>query len=92
MPDAVDQLEQAPQLGLEDAAFERRRHQTIKRVTQDMIRYRYNTALATLMAYLNYLKDSIEMGLNRSQWRSGVETLARDSIEYLQQCCARLDG
>lgn len=64
-----------PQTGAIDAEFEQRRHQTIKQVTEDMVRYRYNTAVATLMAYLNYLIERRSAGISRSQWQTAVETL-----------------
>ena len=62
--------------GVEDITFERRRHQVIQQVTEDMIRYRYNTALATLMEYLNYMIDKSELGINHTVWRQAVKTLA----------------
>jgi leucyl-tRNA synthetase len=62
--------------GVDDGAFEQPRHQTIKRVTAEMAGYRYNTAVAALMEYLNYVNEQVEKGINQAQWRSAVETLA----------------
>lgn len=52
--------------------FERQRHKTIKRVTEDMDRFRYNTAVAALMEYLNYLGGQPAASVD--QWRTAVET------------------
>jgi leucyl-tRNA synthetase len=69
-------IEESLEPGVEDAAFERRRHQVIQQVTEDMIRYRYNTALATLMEYLNYLIEKGEIGFNQTEWHRAVKTIA----------------
>jgi leucyl-tRNA synthetase len=57
-----------------NAEFERRRHQSIQRITDDMRRFRFNTAVAALMEYLNYLTavelESIEPRL----WRQAIES------------------
>jgi leucyl-tRNA synthetase len=72
---ATRSIEDLPQTGQADAAFERRKQQIVKQVTEDMARYRNNTAVAALMAYVNYLNDHMAANINRSQWRSAVETL-----------------
>ena len=72
---ATRSTEDLAQTGEADAAFERRRQQIVRQVTEDMARYRYNTAVAALMAYVNYLNDHMAADVNRSQWRSAVETL-----------------
>ena len=59
---------------VEEAVFEQRRQQIIKQVTEDMGRYRYNTAVAALMGYLNVLYEWMEV-MTHGQWRSAVETL-----------------
>jgi leucyl-tRNA synthetase len=44
--------------GPRDESFERERHKIIKRVTEDMAKFRFNTAVAALMEYVNYLVAS----------------------------------
>ncbi len=58
-----------------ESRFERRRHQIIERVTRDMEGFRFNTAVAALMKYLNFLTDEKERGVDREQWRSAIETM-----------------
>ena len=60
----------------EDAAFERRRHQVIQRVTEDMAEFRFNTAVAALMEYLNYLTDGQGTAVPAAQWRRALESFA----------------
>ena len=55
--------------------FERRRQQIIEHVTNDLKAFRFNTAVAALMAYLNYLSEVAKEGVDREQWRSAIETL-----------------
>lgn len=57
----------------EQEAFERERHKVIRRVTEDMARFRFNTAVAALMEYLNYLEG--QMAVTPAAWRQAVETL-----------------
>ncbi|MFN2116572.1 MAG: leucine--tRNA ligase [Candidatus Promineifilaceae bacterium] len=66
---------EVPAPGAGVAAFERRRQQVIKQVTEDMIRYRYNTALAALMEYLNYLNKVAKVEISDGEWRRAMETL-----------------
>ncbi|HRQ38539.1 MAG TPA: leucine--tRNA ligase [Chloroflexota bacterium] len=54
--------------------FERERHRVIKRVTADMEGYRFNTAVAALMEYLNYLHDHRDVPAD--QWQQGLESFA----------------
>lgn len=58
----------------ESEEFERERHRVIKRVTADMEGYRFNTAVAALMEYLNYLHDHREAPAE--QWQAALESLA----------------
>jgi leucyl-tRNA synthetase len=67
-------VEEMAQEGVGEITFEQRRQQIIKRVTEDMARYRFNTAVAALMAYLNTLYEWMEV-MTSKQWRSAVETL-----------------
>lgn len=61
--------------GKEARNFERRRQQIIERVTADMEQFRFNTAVAGLMEYLNFLVEANENGIAREQWRSGLTAL-----------------
>lgn len=54
--------------------FERERHRVIKRVTADMEGYRFNTAVAALMEYLNYLHDHRDAPAE--QWQAALESFA----------------
>ncbi|MDX1414669.1 MAG: leucine--tRNA ligase [Candidatus Promineifilaceae bacterium] len=55
--------------------FERRRQQIIKRVTEDVEDFRFNTAVAALMAYVNFLSNELEHGVEPEQFRAAVETV-----------------
>ena len=56
--------------------FEKARHKIIKRVTDDMADFRFNTAVAALMAYLNTLFDfAATAAITPDQWRSAIETV-----------------
>ncbi|MBK8988002.1 MAG: leucine--tRNA ligase [Chloroflexi bacterium] len=59
----------------EDGEFERRRHQIIQRVTADMAGFRFNTAVAALMEYVNYLNDCREKPISYAQWRRALQSL-----------------
>jgi len=51
-------------------------HQTVKKVTQDMERIRFNTMIAALMEFTNYLVRVKEEGaVNLSQWQEAIDTL-----------------
>jgi len=51
-------------------------HQTIRRVTQDMEKLRFNTMIAALMEFTNYLARTKEAGfITDSEWRQVVSTL-----------------
>jgi len=51
-------------------------HQTIKKVTEDMERLRFNTMLAALMEFTNYLTKVREEGMvSLSQWGEAIDTL-----------------
>jgi len=70
--DSSDDDSEDPQLVRE---FERSRHQIIRRVTGDMEGFRFNTAVSSLMAYLNYLTSVDRIRLNSGRWQKAVETL-----------------
>ncbi|MBN1283121.1 MAG: leucine--tRNA ligase [Proteobacteria bacterium] len=50
---------------------ERQRHRTIRKVTEDIERYHFNTAIAALMEYVNFL------------YGRRIESIGRESIETL---------
>ncbi|GIK54457.1 MAG: leucine--tRNA ligase [Chloroflexi bacterium] len=62
------------QSGKESEEFERERHRVIKRVTADIEGYRFNTAVAALMEYLNYLHDHRDVPAG--QWQAALESFA----------------
>jgi leucyl-tRNA synthetase len=62
--------------GEPDAAFEQARHRAIERVTEDMAGFRFNTAVAALMAYTNELIAARDRPIPGAQWQTAVETLA----------------
>ena len=57
-----------------DVAFERARQQIIRRVTADMEQFRFNTAVAALMGYLNDLTAQAEAPIPARQWRQALES------------------
>jgi leucyl-tRNA synthetase len=57
--------------------FERQRHKVIQRVTRDMEQFRYNTAVAALMEYLNELTAVYDSGEYQADWRVAVDTFTR---------------
>ncbi len=51
-------------------------HKTIRRVTQDIERFRFNTMVAALMEYTNYLTRAKEEGpVDEGAWREAMDTL-----------------
>ena len=53
-------------------------HQTIKKVTDDLEGFRFNTMIAALMEFTNYLIKVKEIGtVADSAWRESVDTLLR---------------
>jgi leucyl-tRNA synthetase len=55
--------------------FERARHKFIQRITQEMEQFRFNTAVAGYMEYLNYLIEMQDEAIPADQWRQAIETL-----------------
>jgi len=51
-------------------------HKTIRRVSEDVERFRFNTMVAALMEYTNYLTKAKEAGpVDASAWREAMDTL-----------------
>jgi leucyl-tRNA synthetase len=57
--------------------LQRHQHATVARVTGDMDAFKYNTAVAALMGWLNELEASSDRDVSRAQWRemTGVFTI-----------------
>ncbi|MEO5580631.1 MAG: class I tRNA ligase family protein, partial [Gemmatimonadaceae bacterium] len=66
----VDAEARVPASGATDAAVTRKLHQTIRKVSEDIPRLSYNTAVAAMMEYMNVL-------------RRGERTPVRDEVEPL---------
>jgi len=59
-----------------DKELRHRRHKTIKKVTGDLERFRFNTMLAVLMEFTNYLgKVAQERSVSASVWREAIDAL-----------------
>jgi leucyl-tRNA synthetase len=59
-----------------DAELAHFTHRTIKKVTEDIEKIRFNTMVAALMEFTNYLgKVKEEGGVSASAWRSSIKTL-----------------
>ncbi len=56
------------------AAFRRRQHRTIQRLTADMQAFRFNTVVAALMEWLNELLDTPAEAIPPAGWREAIAT------------------
>jgi leucyl-tRNA synthetase len=56
------------------AAFRRRQHRTVQRLTADMQAFRFNTAVAALMEWLNELLDTPAEAIPPAGWREAIAT------------------
>jgi len=70
-------------------------HKTTRRVTEDMERFRFNTMLAALMEYSNFLAKAKESGrMDASAWQEAIETLlllmAPSAPHFAEELWARL--
>jgi len=59
----------------DDTALRRMMHKTIQRVTNDMERLHFNTMVAALMEYVNYLQEARSHDISASAWKEAIETL-----------------
>jgi leucyl-tRNA synthetase len=57
-----------------EEAFRRQMHRLIHDVTADFERYKFNTAVAALMKYLNYLVEQQEAAIGAALWRQALES------------------
>ena len=60
-----------------DAAVTRAQHRTIKRVTEDIYRLSFNTAISGLMEYVNELYKLKVDGFSDAAWHDALYTLAQ---------------
>jgi leucyl-tRNA synthetase len=60
-----------------EKAFYREMHRTIQRVTGDLERFKFNTAVAALMGYLNFLYDNREAGIGPAARRHALEIFTK---------------
>jgi len=58
-----------------DEEFDRARHKIIRRLTGDMSRFRFNTAVAALMEYVNELYAARSRSISGDQWREAIRAL-----------------
>jgi leucyl-tRNA synthetase len=66
--------DEAPgQADVEDE-FRRQMHRLVHDVTEDFERYKFNTAVAALMKYLNYLVEQQDAPIRAGLWRQALET------------------
>jgi len=74
----LGRIEAAPEEGPRDEPLEVATHRAVRKVTEDMRRYHLNTAVASLMEFLNVLAESVEKGnASREQLRTAYETVLR---------------
>ncbi|MCA9927552.1 MAG: leucine--tRNA ligase [Anaerolineales bacterium] len=74
---AKAQRDEGAKEGKGDEGFERMRHKVVKRMTREMEGFRFNTAVAGLMEYLNYLVDAATADVNAAQWAAAIETFVK---------------
>jgi leucyl-tRNA synthetase len=64
--------------GIDEKTFRRWMHKTIKRVSNDIENFQFNTAVAALMEYINFLyecrSESGTIAVSMDWWRKGIET------------------
>ncbi len=75
----------------------RKTHQTIKRATEGMETFRFNTMIAALMEYSNYLQKARETPLlNSSVWQEAIKTLllmlAPSAPHFAEELWQRIGG
>ncbi len=86
--------------GSEDRAIERARHRTIKKISEDLERFKFNTAIAGLMEFLNTVSKALEQGrVSRTTTQRALETLiqllhpaAPHITEEMWQACGHSDS
>ncbi len=54
--------------------FRRQMHRLIQRITSDFEQYKFNTAVAAFMEYMNYLYDQRHKAISLALWQEALET------------------
>jgi leucyl-tRNA synthetase len=76
-----DQPKFAGKSGIDERTFRRWMHKTIKRVSHDIEHFEFNTAVAALMEYLNFLyncrREDGAIAVPINLWKQGIETFTR---------------
>ena len=73
-------VEQTGDAAVEDP-FRRQLHRYIQRITADFEQYKFNTAVAAFMEYMNYLYDQKDKAIGSVLWQEVLET-------YTQLLCS----
>jgi len=67
--------------GIDEKTFRRWMHKTIKRVSHDIENFEFNTAVAALMEYINFLyecrSENGTIAVSMDLWQKGIETFTR---------------
>jgi leucyl-tRNA synthetase len=71
----ANEMSTRPANGPFDPAFERERQRIIRRVTDDMMKFRFNTAVAALMEMVNGLYAARQLPIGGEQWRAVIRDL-----------------
>ena len=74
IPRAKDETPQG-ELSPQEAEFRRRTHRAIKKVTEDIERFHFNTAIAAVMEWTNYLYDALKQEVSPALWHEALRTL-----------------
>ncbi len=62
-------------LSPQEVEFRRRTHRAIKKVTEDIERFHFNTAIAAVMEWTNYLYDALKQEISPALWHEALRTL-----------------
>ncbi|MCL4839681.1 MAG: leucine--tRNA ligase [Thermoanaerobaculia bacterium] len=74
----AERIDEAPPTGVVDPELERARHEAIQRVTRDLDRFKFNTAVSALMELINVLSRAVEE-------RSASKLACEQALETLVQ-------
>jgi leucyl-tRNA synthetase len=66
-----------PSGGAEDISrkLQKMTHKTIKKVTSDFEKFKFNTAVAALMKYINFLYSTLDKNVAEEIWSEAIDTL-----------------
>ncbi len=73
-----------------DDAVRRSQHKTVRKVTDDLRRLSFNTAIAALMEYVNDLYKYKVDGFSRETWRQAIEALVQMTEPFAPHMTAEL--